>query len=151
MPPPGQSARSRCAVQVDTVTRESGRSLRASVLALPTWWESLRTVTGIVASIGFGVGISRAFALPLVGGLAFGGGWGLVLLHAVQLRSIMQGDGAASWSGVIAASMAYALAATSVIIGIGHIPVVLDLSTIPLGAIYIAAKLGCHRIGCCNW
>lgn len=113
--------------------------------------KQLRTITGIAASIFLGVSVSRSFALPLVGGLAFGGAWGIVLLYAVQLRGLVQGDRSASWSGVIIASLIYIVSATFVFLGVSKIPVVLDLSTPPLGAIYIAAKLGCHRIGCCNW
>lgn len=120
-------------------------------LAASVWWEHLRTLTGIAASIAYGVAVNRALPLPLIGGLAFGGGWGLVLLYAVQLRGIVQKDGSASWSGVLAASLAYTLVVTVAAFGIKRIPAVLDLSTVPLGVIYIAAKLGCHRIGCCNW
>lgn len=60
-------------------------------------------------------------------------------------------DGSVSWTGVLVVAIGFPIIAVPLLFDVEMLHEVLDLTAVPLGIIYVAAKLGCHRIGCCNW
>lgn len=112
---------------------------------------NLRALTGVVASVIFGYLVWDRHGQNLVLALAFGGGWGLAMLYGVQLRGLVRRDGSVSWTGALLSSVLWVCAVGSIVFSPSLVLSLIDISSILTGAIYISAKLGCHRIGCCDW
>lgn len=110
----------------------------------------VRPVTGVAASAAVVLAL-MAEGHGLVRSAVIGGGWGLCMLYAVQLRGLRRNDGSASWSGVLLAALAFPGVLVPPLVGPDALLTVLDHTALPLAAVYIAAKLGCHRIGCCDF
>lgn len=113
-------------------------------------WPHTRSAVGLLSSsyLALHLWVETGFFFRSV---IFGSGWGLCLLYGVQLRGLIRQDESVSWTGALAAGIAWSLTLGLVFFGVGKILYVLDLTAILYAAIYIAAKLGCHNIGCCNW
>lgn len=112
--------------------------------------QHLRPSVGVVASVSVAMELWLAGYRPFYS-LIFGAGWGLSMLYAVQLRGLKRGDGSVSWTGVLVAAIAFPAISVPLLFNVGALPHILDLTSAPLGIVYFAAKVGCHRIGCCNW
>ncbi|MBD7924455.1 hypothetical protein [Xanthomonas bonasiae] len=112
---------------------------------------NLRALTGIVASAIFGYLVWDRHGQNLILALAFGGGWGLAMLYGVQLRGLVRRDGSVSWTGALLSSVLWVCAVGSVAFSPSLVLPLIDISSILTGVIYISARLGCHRIGCCDW
>lgn len=119
------------------------------VLLLRFATRHLRPITGLAVSAALVLALWRD-GHTLVWSALLGGGWGLSLLYAVQLRGLKRGDGSASWSGVLLAAIAFPTLAGPLALESGELLRVFDLTLIPLALLYIVSKLGCHRIGCCD-
>lgn len=109
----------------------------------------LRPITGVVVSAALVLAMWND-GNALVWSALLGGGWGLSLLYAVQLRGLKRGDGSASWSGVLFAAIVFPALAVPLVLKSEELLRAFDLTAIPLALVYIASKLGCHRIGCCD-
>lgn len=110
----------------------------------------LRVATGLIGTIGLTIWILKETGEFYRTSL-FGFVLGLSLLYGVQLRGLLRADGSVSWTGALASSTAWIAGAGFILYGWPTTLKIFDAFVTPLALIYIAAKLGCHRIGCCGW
>lgn len=113
-------------------------------------WPHLRAATGLLAS-GYLVIRLYLHTNSLGRSAIFGIGWGLALLYGVQVRRIAKDGSVVSWTGALSSVLTWTFLVGYFCFGSSHFLFILDLTIAPLASIYIAAKIGCHNIGCCNW
>ncbi|MDY4341029.1 hypothetical protein NG829_18905 [Xanthomonas sacchari] len=112
---------------------------------------NLRAIVGLLMAISLSCAIWLALNQPFIRSFIFGGGWGLSMLYGVQLRGLLRRDGSVSWTGALLSSTIWILVAIPLLLSWSLIGYVLDWCMLSTLLIYISAKLGCHRIGCCDW